>query len=201
MTDLERIKAEIERRMKALEKRCNLQECAVHYELGDLLSFINSLQAERFPSSTEMLAEWDKCEEMLKEKDLRGDPMRYAYHAFLDGMLKGLGFRKETPELTKEEQIAMLQMEYEKGVADTLTKQTEPKNATTSAKSNTTSEENATTSKVVEIDHFDTIPAEVGYFNQLGSLSILPERALRHYGIKEGDKVEIIIRKAKEDNK
>ena len=58
----------------------------------------DSLEAEekeQYPSSTEMIAEWENNElPMLREKDFRGDAERMAYNAFIDGFAKGLGYRK-----------------------------------------------------------------------------------------------------------
>lgn len=40
-------------------------------------------------SSSEIIALWEKEKEMLQSKDFRGDAMRMAYTAFLDGFVEG----------------------------------------------------------------------------------------------------------------
>jgi len=48
-----------------------------------------------FPTSTEMIAEWENNElPMLRDKDFRGDAERMAYNAFMDGFAKGLGYKR-----------------------------------------------------------------------------------------------------------
>ena len=47
-------------------------------------------------TSTEMIAQWEEKElPMLKEKDFRGDAIRMAYNAFMDGCAYGYYKRKE----------------------------------------------------------------------------------------------------------
>lgn len=54
-----------------------------------------SEQPVEYPTSTEMIAEWENNElPMLREKDFRGDAERMAYSAFMDGFAKGLGYKK-----------------------------------------------------------------------------------------------------------
>ena len=51
-------------------------------------------QPVEYPTSTEMIAEWENNElPMLREKDFRGDAERMAYNAFMDGFAKGLGLK------------------------------------------------------------------------------------------------------------
>jgi len=55
-----------------------------------------SEQPVEYPTSTEMIAEWENNElPMLREKDFRGDAERMAYNAFMDGFAKGLGYNKK----------------------------------------------------------------------------------------------------------
>lgn len=52
-------------------------------------------QPVEYPTSTEMIAEWENNElPLLRDKDFRGDAERMAYNAFMDGFAKGLGYKK-----------------------------------------------------------------------------------------------------------
>lgn len=48
----------------------------------------------KIPNSTELLSDWNYAKSILKEKDLRGDEWRLAYHAFLFGFTRGLNTKK-----------------------------------------------------------------------------------------------------------
>jgi len=62
---------------------------------SDLLGIIDSLQQEQqMPDSTQIIAEWEKEKAVLEQKDFRGDAERMVYNAFLDGFVKGLGYKK-----------------------------------------------------------------------------------------------------------
>jgi len=85
--DADLLRAEIERLMCPEHGHC----------LENLLDFIDSLpeQPVEYPTSTEMIAEWENNElPLLRDKDFRGDAERMAYNAFMDGFAKGLGYRK-----------------------------------------------------------------------------------------------------------
>ena len=63
----------------------------------DILKKLDSLpeQPVEYPTSTEMIAEWENNElPLLRDKDFRGDAERMAYNAFIDGFAKGLGYKK-----------------------------------------------------------------------------------------------------------
>ena len=46
------------------------------------------------PDSTKLLSEWKEVKSILKEKDLRNDEWRLAYHSFLFGFSRGLNTKK-----------------------------------------------------------------------------------------------------------
>lgn len=106
----ETIRAEIERRM---DKHWDLLpdadspeddwthnelcELGAFKELEYLETFLDTLpeQPVEYPTSTEMIAEWENNElPLLRDKDFRGDAERMAYNAFMDGFAKGLGYKK-----------------------------------------------------------------------------------------------------------
>ena len=110
--DTEKIRAEIERRLKYThdwlrgdEKRHPKQTSVSknYYKMkGDertldaLLNFLDSLQQEQpMPDSTKLIELWHEDKEMLKEKDFRNDPWRLAYNAFLCGFGRGIAVNKQ----------------------------------------------------------------------------------------------------------
>lgn len=103
MTNTEKIKAEIERRLKDGEKKILLGESnpywdtAVMSTLANLLSFISTLESDKpmdkgCPDSTELIAMWKETKAMLEEKDFRRNSWRLAYNAFLEGFAKGITY-------------------------------------------------------------------------------------------------------------
>ena len=119
--DTEKIRAEIERRLKYThdwlrgdEKRHPKQTSVSknYYKMkGDertldaLLNFLDSLQQEQsMPDSTKLIELWHEDKEKLKEKDFRNDPWRLAYNAFLCGFGRGIAVNKqELPEVECED--------------------------------------------------------------------------------------------------
>ena len=95
LIEKETIRAEIERLYEEHISREYRDEAALVLEkLEDFLDSIPEQPVE-YPTSTEMIAEWENNElPMLREKDFRGDAERMAYNAFMDGFAKGLGYRK-----------------------------------------------------------------------------------------------------------
>ena len=96
--DAEKLKAEIER----LKSQLIQGACAAQIQMetnckeeayNEMLAIVDSLQQEQpIPDSTQLIAEWEKEKAVLKQKDFRGDAERMAYNAFLDGLVKGLGY-------------------------------------------------------------------------------------------------------------
>lgn len=94
--DADKLIAEIERRME-MHRKASASGYIIDPnrldEDEDIISLITSLQREQqMPDSTQLIAEWEKEKEVLKQKDFRGNAERMAYNAFLDGFVKGLGY-------------------------------------------------------------------------------------------------------------
>ena len=94
--DADKLIAEIERRME-MHRKASASGYIIDPnrldEDEDIISLITSLQREQqMPDSTQLIAEWEKEQEVLKQKDFRGNAERMAYNAFLDGFVKGLGY-------------------------------------------------------------------------------------------------------------
>ena len=92
----DQIRAEIERLRKDIR---GYDDWTLGFESAceRILNAIDTLpeQPVEYPTSTEMIAEWENNElPMLREKDFRGDAERMAYNAFMDGFAKGLGYKK-----------------------------------------------------------------------------------------------------------
>ena len=87
---VEKLKAEIERRKKAIHSTM------FNDEYDDLLNFVHSLRQEQpMPDSTKLIELWHEDKDMLKEKDFRDDPWRLAYNAFMCGFGRGLAVNKQ----------------------------------------------------------------------------------------------------------
>lgn len=97
MNTIETIRTEIMRLKLNVYDEANQFDIGARSSLTYLDSFLDTLpeQPVEYPTSTEMIAEWENTElPMLREKDFRGDAERMAYNAFMDGFAKGLGYRK-----------------------------------------------------------------------------------------------------------
>lgn len=95
--DAEQIRAEIERLEG--ENNCGTSDFieAKRIAYNQVKKVLDTLpeQPVEYPTSTEMIAEWENNElPLLRDKDFRGDAERMAYNAFMDGFAKGLGYKK-----------------------------------------------------------------------------------------------------------
>ena len=97
----DQIRAEIDKRYAEYRAKMKTDDFTYYEGMADALDlfeqFLDTLpeQPVEYPTSTEMIAEWENNElPMLREKDFRGDAERMAYNAFMDGFAKGLGYRK-----------------------------------------------------------------------------------------------------------
>ena len=122
MTQIEQIKAEIERLKSQLVRGACAAGIAMETNCkeeayNEVLAFIDSLPGES-PSSTDMIAAWEKEElPMLREKDYQ-DAERMAYNAFLDGWARGIGKSKlrDRESWISEAKREKSFMEYLRGV-------------------------------------------------------------------------------------
>ena len=101
MSIKDQIRAEIDKRYAEYRAKMKTDDFTYYEGMADALDlfeqFLDTLpeQPVEYPTSTEMIAEWENNElPMLREKDFRGDAERMAYNAFMDGFAKGLGYRK-----------------------------------------------------------------------------------------------------------
>ena len=118
--DADKLKVEVERRLKSLhewkvgwERRLPLLRNKTYYKnygkesaYDSILNIVTSLQQEQsMPNSTQLIELWHKDKEMLKEKDFRDDPWRLAYNAFMCGFGRGVVIKKEHSDVDLEKEI------------------------------------------------------------------------------------------------